>query len=316
MPENISPAPGARPCEHPLVSVIVSLGDLDIDIRPCMEALINQDMDQSWEIILVLEENHILKQWTTRQYPQVITCPCRHRQGPGGQRNLGMAKARGDILVFTDADCIMQKDWLKNITRAVHDNNGGPAAGWTCTSEPCHASKAMDLAEHGMLRPAGRIFIKGIWGSNMAVSRALVEKSGTKFATGIYGTEETVFINGLGLKNPSVILEPAAVVKDTHSASMPRNNRTIAMYAGRIYRLGFGSGFLRKKHSLRGSIFSRYSFLVFLLVPARIVFALARGMRIGPGAFFKTVTLLPLCTYYWIHYLRGYISGQKEAENS
>jgi len=38
-----------------------------------------------------------------------------------GLRNLGASQAKGDILAFVDADCIVSKDWLKNASKYSDD---------------------------------------------------------------------------------------------------------------------------------------------------------------------------------------------------
>lgn len=45
------------------------------------------------------------------------------------QRNMGISKASGDIIIFLDANCIPVKEWLVEISRPVIDNNEDIVAG-------------------------------------------------------------------------------------------------------------------------------------------------------------------------------------------
>ncbi len=51
-------------------------------------------------------------------------------QGPGAARNLGMQNARGDFFIFVDSDVTVPPDWLREIDRALHEQQadafGGP----------------------------------------------------------------------------------------------------------------------------------------------------------------------------------------------
>ena len=44
-----------------------------------------------------------------------------HRQGSYAARNLGLEKAKGSIIAFTDSDCIPDADWLNHIAEAMSD---------------------------------------------------------------------------------------------------------------------------------------------------------------------------------------------------
>jgi glycosyltransferase involved in cell wall biosynthesis len=46
------------------------------------------------------------------------------RGGPGAARNFGIKRAKGDIIAFTDDDCIIPPDWLKNIYDSFINNPG------------------------------------------------------------------------------------------------------------------------------------------------------------------------------------------------
>src|SRR3954470_18484082 len=42
-------------------------------------------------------------------------------EGPGAARNRGAVEARADLLVFIDADCEPEPDWLANLVAAARD---------------------------------------------------------------------------------------------------------------------------------------------------------------------------------------------------
>ena len=39
------------------------------------------------------------------------------------QRNLGLKEAKGNIIVFIDANCVPEKDWLINLTKPIYEDN-------------------------------------------------------------------------------------------------------------------------------------------------------------------------------------------------
>lgn len=50
------------------------------------------------------------------------------------QRNLGIKRAKGNIIVFIDADCIPESQWLNNLTRQIVDGKESITAGAVISS--------------------------------------------------------------------------------------------------------------------------------------------------------------------------------------
>jgi cellulose synthase/poly-beta-1,6-N-acetylglucosamine synthase-like glycosyltransferase len=46
----------------------------------------------------------------------------------GGARNVGVEYSNGEFIVFTDADCVVDRDWLKNLLREFKDENVGTSS--------------------------------------------------------------------------------------------------------------------------------------------------------------------------------------------
>ncbi len=95
------------------LSVIVPAKDAEATIADCLQALSNQSgfrLGSDYEIILVDDGS----QDKTGQIAaalgiQVIRQP---NAGPAAARNTGVQHASGDLIFFTDADCIPTQDWL------------------------------------------------------------------------------------------------------------------------------------------------------------------------------------------------------------
>lgn len=105
--------PGVH-AELPLVSVIIPVRDDPRGLRRCLIALSGQSYPSlRTEIIVVDNGSSTPIGDVTGAFAGVIL-ESEGRLGSYAARNRGLAVARGDLVAFTDADCIPAQDWLQS----------------------------------------------------------------------------------------------------------------------------------------------------------------------------------------------------------
>lgn len=116
----------------PFVSVIVPVFNDSERIKLCLYALEKQTYPkQLYEVIVVdngSDEEHSIKDIVT-QFGQAVAA-YESRPGAYAARNKGISVAKGDIIAFTDADCIPTTDWIeKGVANLQSVPNCGLVAG-------------------------------------------------------------------------------------------------------------------------------------------------------------------------------------------
>lgn len=98
-------------------------------IRQCMDSLLQLEYPPSLlEIIVVDNGSKDDTPQIVRDYPVRLLYE-REKRDSYAARNAGVSHAGGDILAFTDADCIVSKEWLKLGTAPFLQEDVGCVAG-------------------------------------------------------------------------------------------------------------------------------------------------------------------------------------------
>ena len=78
-----------------------------------------------------------------RKYPvKIFYCP---KRGIGPPRNLGIRKAKGEIICLTDSDCIVEKNWLAKIYTFFKENPEADGVGGPVFPYPHYQTKIQKL---------------------------------------------------------------------------------------------------------------------------------------------------------------------------
>jgi glycosyltransferase involved in cell wall biosynthesis len=155
---------------EPFVSVIVPVRNRAACVRQLLDALIDQSYASArYEVIVVDNEStediaSIVREAAARA-PFEMRYLRKHNDGPAASRNRGAEMARGDILAFTDSDCIPDRDWLAHGARAFEPDGVGVACGPIAPVEitrrdPFFVHQILPVTREEGLYPTANVFYR------------------------------------------------------------------------------------------------------------------------------------------------------------
>lgn len=109
-------------------SVVIPSYNAEQTISVCLAALTRQQFAEPYEILVVDSSQDATPEIIRQQFPQVRLTHLNERAEPGAARNIGIQQAQGELICFTDSDCIAESDWLGKMVEA-HQNRDYAAVG-------------------------------------------------------------------------------------------------------------------------------------------------------------------------------------------
>jgi len=101
------------------VSVIIPTYNESKNIKNCLNALLNQSYPKDKYEIIVVDDGsedstgEIIK----KEFGDKVKFIKQERQGAGAARNNGVKMAKGEIIIFIDADCIATYNWIEEMVK-------------------------------------------------------------------------------------------------------------------------------------------------------------------------------------------------------
>jgi hypothetical protein len=121
------------PDPMPRVSVVVATCNGARTLKPCLESL--QDLDYpDYEIVAVDDGS-------TDRTPEIldglegIRVVRQENRGLSAARNAGIEASTGEIVAFTDSDCVVDRDWLYHLVRTMERGGFAGAGGPNLTPD-------------------------------------------------------------------------------------------------------------------------------------------------------------------------------------
>jgi glycosyltransferase involved in cell wall biosynthesis len=100
------------------VSVIVPAYRADDTLPLCVDALLQQAFDGTFEVIVSASADSEAELPQLTSDPRLVVLMSVPKLPAGNARNRGASRARGRLLAFTDADCVADPHWLERLVAA------------------------------------------------------------------------------------------------------------------------------------------------------------------------------------------------------
>ncbi len=100
-----------------MISVVVPTKNSSNDLKNCLLSL---KQTKPKEIVVVFDNKYDKNIILAKSFGAKVVFDKHHTIG--GAYNTGVKTAKGDVIVFTDDDCVVPKNWISNIEKQFHEN--------------------------------------------------------------------------------------------------------------------------------------------------------------------------------------------------
>lgn len=105
-----------------MISVVMPVYNEEANIIDTLDAIYSNTVLPDEVIMADGGSTDRTVQLVKEKFPQVIIVDNQMKHAASG-RNVGIKHAKGDIIAFTDGDCIVAEDWIENISEAFKNND-------------------------------------------------------------------------------------------------------------------------------------------------------------------------------------------------
>ncbi len=235
------------------------------------------------------------------RFPEVRVIHLKRRTLAGRARTIGAQNAQGDVVFFTDTDCVVAPDWIPSLL-ALHGQGYHVVGGGIRNGTPHSLIGTVEyLLEFNEFTPHTRHReVRAVPSCNLSVHRSVFEKAGY-FPDFLKG-EDTLFCENIIRSGEKIYFNPQAVI--THI-----NRTSFRHYVKNQVALGEGGAEARRRARLHGHFLIDWPFLL-PLVPFYRTLTIGRRLLLSKlSDFCRYVLYFPWIFLGMGAHVWGFIRG-------
>lgn len=222
--------------EEITASVVIGVFNRAGPIVACVRSLV-ASTSSGFEIILVEDGSTddsalVLDRLASENPDRIVVVRNRTNRGASGARNVGMERARGEFVLFTDSDCVVEPTWIEEMVAAFRRSGAAGVSGTVLDKQPSNRAERAYVGSCLVIHKAPNLME-----SNMGLRRDL----GLRFDEAIFGGEGDDLAIRMRAAGQTVTLAPAAIVHHHHAL-------TFRSYMRMARQQGHGHTLLWYKH--------------------------------------------------------------------
>jgi len=212
------------------VSIIIPAFNARHTLSACLQACQAQKLPANvQQEIIVVDDGSSDGTQEIAQAANVQLIQHKTQRGAGAARNSGLAAARGEIILFTDADCVPRPNWVTEMIRPFQDPSTQGCKGIYATNQTELVARFVQIEyedKYDLLRTQPVIDFIDTYSAGY---RAAVLKAAGGFDETIHYVEDQELSFRLAAAGHKLVFQETAVVTHQHSNSLRRYCRKKVM---------------------------------------------------------------------------------------
>ncbi|MEM7330880.1 MAG: glycosyltransferase family A protein [Chloroflexota bacterium] len=214
-----------------MISIIIPAYNAEKTLGSCLQALKAQTVQQPYEIIVV-DDASIDQTAAVAQQHSAILLKLPQNRGAAAARNLGLKHAQGDIICFTDADCLPRPNWLEQMIQPFDNPEIIGCKGIYETQQTEWVARFVQIEyedKYDLLKKAQFIDFIDTYSAAYRKSHLLKHDG---FDERIFYVEDQELSFRLAAEAYKMVFQPAAIVGHVHS-------NTLSKYVRKKFMIGY-----------------------------------------------------------------------------